>query len=99
MHPSIGVKFLESIEPLHKYKKYILFHHERFDGKGYPYGLKGNEIPFSVQIISVADAYHAMTSDRPYRKALATQEALEKLKKGAGRQWNKIIVALLCSIV
>ena len=99
MHPTLGVSFIESIEPLRKYKDYILYHHERFDGNGYPFGLKGDQIPFSCQIISVADAYHAMTSERPYRKALAPQEALEKIKKGAGLQWNKIAVTLLCSLV
>ena len=66
----------------------ILAHQEHFDGSGYPKGLSGEKIPLHARIIGVADAYHAMTSDRPYRKALSVQVALSELLKHRGRQFD-----------
>jgi len=66
----------------------VLFHHERFDGKGYPYGLKGDEIPIGAQIISVVDAFDAMTSDRPYRKGFPVEKAVDLLRQSSGTQFN-----------
>ena len=68
------------------------FHHEHYDGSGYPFGLKGDEIPLSARIVSIADAYHALVSDRPYRKGLGVEKACEILKLGAGVQWDKELV-------
>ncbi len=98
-HPAIGVDLLMKLTPLQKYKNHVLFHHERWDGKGYPDGLSGDEIPLACQIVSIADAYNAMTSSRPYRSALNTPGALKKMRKGAGRQWNENLVSLLCTLV
>ena len=68
------------------------YHHERWDGKGYPYGLKGEEIPLTARIISVADTYDAMTADRPYRKALTADKALEEIKRNSGTQFDPTVV-------
>ena len=92
MHPLIGesiitpVKFLNGIAPL------ILYHHERFDGKGYLEGLRGEAIPQCARIISVADAFDAMTSDRPYRKALSRKKAREELEKESGKKFDPQVV-------
>jgi HD-GYP domain-containing protein (c-di-GMP phosphodiesterase class II) len=71
----------------------IRSHHERFDGGGYPDGRKGEDIPLSARIFSVVDSFDAMTSNRPYRKALALDEALTRLRAEAGRQFDPDIVA------
>ena len=67
-------------------------HHERFDGKGYPDGLTGERIPVGAQIVAVADALDAMTSDRPYRAALPLHKAMTELRLGRGTQWSPIVV-------
>jgi HD-GYP domain-containing protein (c-di-GMP phosphodiesterase class II) len=76
-HPVIGAKILEPIPSLKEMIPLVLSHHERFDGKGYPEGLKGNEIPFWARMTAVADTYHALTSDRPYRKGMHPSKALQ----------------------
>ena len=73
---------------------YILLHHERWDGKGYPKGLKGDEIPFVSRIITIADAYDAMTSERSYRSALPEEVAIEELQKNAGIQFDPELVSI-----
>ena len=73
-------------------------HHERWDGKGYPDGLKGDEIPLASRIVLVCDAFHAMTSDRPYRDGLSMTRLEEILKDGAGVQWDRNVVAAYFSI-
>ena len=74
----------------------ILYHHEWFDGSGYAEGLVGEEIPIGARIVAVIDAYDAMTSDRPYRKALPKESAIKELKKGSGSQFDpKIVDAFL----
>lgn len=88
-HPEVGLRILEPMLPyLGPIGSIVLHHHERWDGGGYPKGLKGEEIPFLVQIVAVADAYDAMTSDRPYRRALSPEEAAEVIRKEAGRQFS-----------
>jgi len=74
--------------------EYVLAHHEKWDGKGYPRGLKGEEIPFSSRIIAIADAYDAMTSERNYRSALPNEVALEELEKNAGIQFDPKLVSV-----
>lgn len=79
-HPEIGWRIVKDIPELETVADYILYHHERWDGKGYPYGLKGDQIPLPSRILAVADAFDAMTSDRVYRKRMRREEALEELK-------------------
>lgn len=91
-HPVIGKKILEPVNCLADKIPLIYHHHERIDGQGYPEGLKGDDIPLGARILSVADAYQAMTSDRPYRKALPALIAIEELKRFKGRQFDPNIV-------
>ena len=66
----------------------VKYHHERYDGNGYPEGLKGEGIPIIAAIIAVADTFDAMTTDRPYRKGFSVQEAIDEIKKNSGVQFN-----------
>jgi diguanylate cyclase (GGDEF)-like protein/PAS domain S-box-containing protein len=86
-HPEIGYRILSTVNELSEMAEYVLAHHERWDGKGYPKGLKGEEIPIQSRIIAVADAYDAMISERSYRTALSKEFAISELKKGAGTQF------------
>ncbi len=95
-HPEIGANLLAHFESLKEVSKIIMAHQECYDGSGYPKGLKGEEIPLFARIIGVADAYHAMTIDRPYRKALEAAVALSELLKYKGKQFDpKIVDALV----
>ncbi|WP_379158328.1 HD domain-containing phosphohydrolase [Paenibacillus sp. sgz5001063] len=90
-HPVLGENILRQIEPVEKMAPYlggVRSHHERYDGKGYPDGLAGTVIPLHGRIIAVADAYDAMTSDRPYRKGMNHERALAILEQGMGTQWD-----------
>lgn len=99
-HPVIGYNILSSVEELNDVLPYVLYHHERPDGKGYPKGLKAEEIPLGASIIAVADAYHSMVSARPYRKnPLTTVLATLELKKGAGTQFHPDVVDAFLSII
>lgn len=92
-HPVIGAeKVLLPNETLADLIPMVKYHHEHWDGSGYPEKLKGEEIPFSARIVAIADAYHALISDRPYRKGLSVQKACEILKMGAGIQWDSNLV-------
>lgn len=86
-HPEIGYRILSSVNELSEMADYVLAHHERWDGNGYPKGLKGNEIPVQSRIIAIADAYDAMISERSYRQALPREYAISELVKGAGTQF------------
>jgi HD-GYP domain-containing protein (c-di-GMP phosphodiesterase class II) len=79
--------------------RWVRHHHERFDGRGYPDGLAGDDIPLESRIILVADAYEAMTSDRPYRKAPGEAVAVAELRKHAGTQFDPAVVAALCRVL
>jgi response regulator RpfG family c-di-GMP phosphodiesterase len=87
MHPAIGEEIVASTKGLAPLAPAIRAEHERWDGEGYPDGLSGEEIPVASRIVLVCDAFHAMTSDRPYRKALGAEAALRELKKNAGTQF------------
>lgn len=87
-HPELGEKLVNGIEKLKLVSNWLKSHHERFDGKGYPEGLKGEEIPISSRIIAIADTYDAMTSNRAYRKALSHEEAMAEIKLCAGTQFD-----------
>lgn len=92
-HPTIGAeKVLLPNESLHDLIPIVKYHHEHWDGSGYPEKLKGEDIPLAARIVSVADAYHALISDRPYRKGMSNEKACEILKVGAGIQWDKNLV-------
>lgn len=92
-HPSIGAeKVLLPNQSLHDLIPIVKYHHEHWDGSGYPEKLKGDEIPLAARIVSVADSYHALISDRPYRKGLSVEKACEILKLGAGIQWDRNLV-------
>ncbi len=91
-HPEIGARILEEAMPLSAVVPIVLHHHERYDGRGYPYGLKGTEIPLPARIVTVSDAFEAMTSNRTYRKALAFDRAIEELRLHAGTQFDPQIV-------
>jgi len=91
-HPLMGVKLLQSKGHYPDLLPSVLYHHERYDGTGYPFGLKGRQIPFHARIISIADAYDAMTSDRPYRRRLENDEALYTLFSCKGTQFDPDIV-------
>jgi diguanylate cyclase (GGDEF)-like protein len=97
-HPRIGQVILEGASSLREAIPVVLHHHERFNGGGYPHGLRGNEIPLGARIVAVADAYHAMIHDRPYKKALGHEAALEELRANAGTQFDPDVVEVFCSI-
>ena len=87
-HPEVGAKLVGCFPPLLHCKPAILYHHERWDGAGYPSGLKGEEILLEARILAIADAFAAMTSARPYRPAMSYQEAILRLKEEAGKQFD-----------
>ncbi len=91
-HPLIGDDILGPIETLEVVRKTIIQHHERYDGNGYPYGLKGDEISLKSKILSVVDTFDAMMTDRPYRKALSLQAIKDELKSNAGTQFDPYVV-------
>ena len=98
-HPVIGAEILKEIKTLRGVVPAILYHHERYDGKGYPIGLKGDEIPLSARIVGLADVYHALISDRPYRKALNKEKAIEIIKKEVGKQFDPKVVEAFLKVV
>ncbi|HBV97600.1 MAG TPA: hypothetical protein DEF36_11215 [Desulfotomaculum sp.] len=77
----------------------VQYHHERFDGSGYPAGLKGESIPYAARIAGIADAWDAMTSDRSYRHSLTVETALRELHKGAGGQFDPAMVNAFSKII
>jgi diguanylate cyclase (GGDEF)-like protein len=98
-HPQIGAEIVRVIHFLKELAPLILFHHERFDGKGYPTGLKGRKIPVGARIIAVADVYQALISDRPYRKAMSKKAALKIIKDNSGKQFDPAVVQAFLSVV
>ncbi|MCL5071793.1 MAG: diguanylate cyclase, partial [Actinobacteria bacterium] len=98
-HTEIGFRIANSNSELASIAKGILAHHERWDGKGYPMGLKGKKIPITARTISIIDAYDAMTNDRPYRKACSKEYAIKELLKYAGKQFDPVLVEQFINII
>lgn len=96
MHPELGAALIRSVNGLEATIEPVLYHHERWDGTGYPKGLVQEEIPLLARILAVADSFSAMTTDRPYRRGLPTDEALQRLQKGVASQWDPSCVHSLC---
>lgn len=91
-HTTHGAKMLEKIEGLSSLKDGVLYHHERWDGKGYPTNKKGDRIPLEARVLAVADAFDAMTSTRAYRNALPLKEAFSRLEQGKGSQFDPVLI-------
>jgi putative nucleotidyltransferase with HDIG domain len=87
-HPLIGEKIVEPLGFKSQEKNLILLHHERWDGQGYPHGLKGSNIPYLCRLLALADVFDALSSDRPYRQAFPPSEALAEIESQAGRQFD-----------
>lgn len=98
-HPNVGVNLLMSINFLSEVIPYIHYHKERWDGRGEPEGLKGHSIPLGSRIIAVADAFSAMTADRPYRKAMMKRQALDIMKKESEKKWDPVIIDALSKVI
>jgi len=98
-HPELGYKVLQGIGFLHDALPIVLYHHERYDGSGYPHGLRNGSIPLEARIFAVADAYDAITSDRPYRPPRSHEEALQEIKRHAGTQFDPQVVEVFLRIV
>ncbi len=92
LHPIIGDNILKPLMFFPKEREIIRYHHEHYDGKGYPEGLSGEQIPLIARVLAVADAYDAMTSSRPYRKAMTHNQAIREIKRGVGTQFDEKIV-------
>jgi diguanylate cyclase (GGDEF)-like protein len=97
-HPRIGQVILEQAAALRDAVPIILHHHERFSGHGYPFGLRGSDIPLGARIVAIADAYDAMTHDRPYKRAMDHESAILELRRHAGTQFDPDLVALFCDL-
>jgi diguanylate cyclase (GGDEF)-like protein len=98
-HPQLGVAIIRHIVDLTDCLPAILHHHEHYDGNGYPTGLKGKNIPIEARILSIADAYEAMTSPRAYRKQMTAEEAVAELKSYAGTQFDPELVEVFCKLL
>jgi putative nucleotidyltransferase with HDIG domain len=99
MHPLIGEEILGPIGTLEEVRKTIIQHHERYDGSGYPHGIRGSEISLKSRILSVVDTFDAMMTDRPYRKALTLEEAKSELRENAGTQFDPPVVDAFLSML
>ena len=91
-HPQAGAEILDQVQALRGTVSLVLHHHERFDGTGYPTGIKGKDIPLGARILAAADAYDAMTSAQKHREAISHEQAVEEIKKGAGTQFDPEVV-------
>lgn len=98
-HPEDGAEILRKVKSLQKYVDPVRHHHEHYDGGGYPDGLQGDSIPLYSSIIAIADTFDAMTSTRPYRRAISKAEALRELKKGEGKQFHPILLKAFLKVM
>lgn len=93
-HPEIGYRILSTVNELVKMADHVLYHHERYDGEGYPKGLKGDEIPIEARIIAITEAYDTMSRDKPYARALREEEIIKELVNNAGSQFDPYLVKI-----
>ncbi|MFH0918354.1 MAG: diguanylate cyclase [Candidatus Omnitrophota bacterium] len=98
-HPQIGADIIRPIQFLHDLIPFIFYHHERWDGKGYPSGIRGEDIPLGARVIAIADVYQALISDRPYHKAFTKRAAIDIIKKSSGTQFDPRIVSAFLRVV
>lgn len=98
-HPEIGARIVSDLHFLSGARRVVLHHHERYDGKGYPDGLSGSDIPLEARIVKVADSFDAMMSDRPYRASLGLETTLAELKKGSGADFDPQVVELFIGMI
>jgi HD-GYP domain-containing protein (c-di-GMP phosphodiesterase class II) len=98
VHPVAGARMLAGVASVKHALGCILHHHERWDGNGYPHGLAGDEIPYEARIIAVADAYDAMTSDRPYRAAMSRDDARAEIERCSGTQFDPQIAGAFLAL-
>lgn len=96
-HPAEGVRLIAGIERFRPALPYVLFHHERWDGGGYPTGRRAYDIPLEARILTLADSFDAMISTRPYRPALPVEVALDEVERGAGSQFDPVLAQLFLS--
>jgi HD-GYP domain-containing protein (c-di-GMP phosphodiesterase class II) len=91
-HPELGYNILSRFTDYKYGKDLVLMHHERYDGQGYPRGIGGEQLSLGAQVISLADTFDAMTTDRPYRRALPIEQIVAELRRGSGVQWHPEVV-------
>jgi HD-GYP domain-containing protein (c-di-GMP phosphodiesterase class II) len=97
-HPEAGVRILARQPDFRFAIPHVLFHHEHWDGSGYPFGRRGDEIPLEARVLAVADAFDAMTSPRPYRPALPAREALAEIDRCAGTQFDPVVAGVFIEL-
>jgi putative nucleotidyltransferase with HDIG domain len=98
-HPEAGCSIIAEYNPSQDVQDVILYHHECWDGSGYPGGLCGKEIPFLARIAAVADTYEAMTADRPYKKGISHKAAVEEIQSLAGKKFDPYIAWVFCNVI
>ena len=91
-HPQLGYDILREVQQLQRILPIVLHHHEAWDGSGYPHGLRGEETPLLARVTAVADAYDAMSSDRPYRRGMPDEKLDAIFREGSGRQWDPTVI-------
>ncbi len=97
-HPTIGRRILEGVNAFHPYLDVVELHHENWDGSGYPRGLRREQTPLAARVVKIADAWDAMTSDRPYRQGMSRNQALAMLRKAAGTQMDPVVTEVFCAL-
>ncbi|MCD6104750.1 MAG: HD domain-containing protein, partial [Thermosipho sp. (in: Bacteria)] len=99
-HPKKGYEILKQVNEFEDtVAKWVLHHHERWDGSGYPEGLSGEKIPIQARILTLADVYHALISDRPYRSALSKEEAIKIIQEESGKLFDPQLVEIILNLI